>query len=140
MKITIQLLIIITIFSCSHNKFSSHEEDHFSWDQESEKISKDHKDISQLFNWFENHIKEHEEEITNHKVITKNHKDNIVVLKSNEAKNLDVKKVTLELSRLHEEMGDEHQHFLEDHMKLMELIGELEELKNKFESHNGHEY
>ena len=61
MKYLLSLLITITLVSCSHGKHS-HAEEHKILENDHSQIEIDHKKISEVFRWFENHVKKHENE------------------------------------------------------------------------------
>ena len=88
MKYMYIILNFIILVSYSHNSRHNHEKsktNHYNWSQELMKIQKERNEMKSLFNWFENHLKDHKDTIQQHNFLIKSHKNKIVSNSTNKS-------------------------------------------------------
>ena len=142
MNYIMSFVFIVFITACSHTGHDhfGHVNEHSDWSKTSKKISEDHKEATDVFQWFKEHVKEHENEISRHMTAVFEHEKKIKKMKNSNTVSIEMKKLTLEFSRKHDEISDEHRHFLKDHNKFMKLVSQLKILKEELETHEGHSH
>ena len=142
MNYIMSFVFIVFVTACSHtgHDHSGHIDEHLDWNKASKKISEDHKEVTGVFEWFKEHVKEHEKEMSSHKTAILEHEKKIKKLENSNTASIEIKKLTLEFSRKHDEISDEHRHFLKDHNKFMKLVSQLRILKEELETHEGHNH
>ena len=128
------LIFSFLLASCSHTGYR-----HYKWTNEISRITSDKKEMMTLSKWVQEYIDKHIKKLEGYTLAVKSHKQKFLTLKGIN-KNLEVKKIKLELGRKKSEVIEQHHHFLEDYEEMKKIINRLRKFKMDVESHQEHHH
>jgi predicted nucleic acid-binding Zn-ribbon protein len=109
----------------------------FVWSNEQSILSKDLNDISKIFTWYENEVKDHQNEIEKHEQLKSRYATKLKYKSSNK---LEFKRLKLEIGRNNDDLSNHHRAFLKDHKKVASIVNKLKALQKSIKSHDGHDH
>jgi hypothetical protein len=146
LKIILLSLGILTS-SCAMFGSANKSDENQSPEEKFEQIKKEHdlmrvehKKAQESLKWLSGVINAHDKEIIEHeKIVARTEVLLTEIAKSNQTSMANKKKL-LELQRLQDDMQKEHDHLAESHDEMMVIIGQIEDLREELNSHEGHQH
>lgn len=118
-----------------HHHHKSHSSKNSSWFDQKQKIKNLEARSETAHSWFKGFLKQHQNKMNELETEISNlskQKDGL--------SGMEIKKIELKINRAKTTMTEKQNHFADDFKKMDKLIGDLEKLKEEFDSHEGHEH